>query len=240
MSKQREVRYMPARELRATKNADGSRTLSGYAAVFNALSVDFYGWRETIAPGAFTRSLMADPDVVCLRDHDNAILLGRTASKTLKLEQDAVGLRFECVLPDTTQAADLCVLIDRGDINGCSFAFSCNLDDWKTIDDGTAIRTVIEADLYDVSVVTQPAYPDTSVSLRSAPKDILSAIELRKKKAKRDDVTCQCPCGPCVDGDCDGCTDDDCMLESCSCSASTSSARNRAYMVLEMAKHRTK
>src|SRR5277367_5678504 len=98
MSKQREIRYLPARELRATKNADGTRTVSGYAAVFNSLSVDFGGWQEIVAPGAFTRFLLANPDVVCLRDHDNAILLGRTASKTLTLEQDATGLRFECLL----------------------------------------------------------------------------------------------------------------------------------------------
>lgn len=247
MSKKREVRYLPARELRATKNADGSRTLSGYAAVFNSPSLDFGGWRETIAPGAFTRSLMSNPDVVCLRDHDNSILLGRTRSKTLTLEQDAVGLRFECAMPDTTQAADLAVLLDRGDIDGCSFSFRCNMDDWKTTDDGTTVRTLIDVDLFDVSVVSEPAYPDTSVSLRSAPKEVRSAIEARKKSKRDDDDTeedsapktdCECRCDPCVGGDCDGCEDDNCNVASCSCDASMESSRNYMHMQLEMRKHR--
>jgi uncharacterized protein len=243
MNKQKEVRYLPARELRATTNADGSRTLSGYAAVFNSLSVDFGGWQEMIAPGAFTRSLMSSPDVVCLRDHDNAILLGRTSSKTLTLEQDATGLRFDCALPNTTQAADLAVLMDRGDINGCSFAFICNMDDWKTTGDGVTVRTIIEAELYDVSVVTQPAYPDTSASLRSAPKEIRSTLEARKGKTKRDDSDCDCPCAACLLGDCDDCDCDGCDSDSCGstgCMCASSQNRHHMHMQTELAKHRAR
>jgi HK97 family phage prohead protease len=249
-TKQHEVRYIPARELRVSKKDDGTRTISGYAAVFNALSVDLGSWHETIAPGAFTKSLMTNPDVVCLRDHDSAILLGRTRSKTLTLEQDTTGLKFACDLPATTQAADLIALIERGDIDGCSFSFICNLDDWKTSDDGVTTRTLIDVDLFDVSVVSEPAYPDTTLSLRSAPKEIRSAIETRKK-AKRDDsddsdgtednsapkadTECTCDCAECIAGDCDDCTGPDCSIESCSCAMSNQAFRNKAHMVLTMA-----
>jgi HK97 family phage prohead protease len=214
MSKQKEVRYVPARELRATKNDDGTRTITGYAAVFGVLSVDFGGWQETIAPGAFTRSLMTNPDVVCLRDHNSSILLGRTRSKTLSLEQDSVGLRFTCLLPDTTQASDLVALMERGDIDGCSFSFIAVMEDWKTNEDGLTVRTVIEADLFDVSVVSEPAYPDTSVSLRNAPKEIRSFIESHDVPTPEVQPPANVP------------PEDD-------------HQRNRAHMVIELAKHRT-
>jgi HK97 family phage prohead protease len=105
----KELRYCPA-ELRATTAPDGSRTVAGYAAVFNSPSLDLGGWTEVIAAGAFTKSLLSAPDVMLLRDHDNAILLGRTTSKTLTLSEDATGLRFSCQLPATSQASDLAVL----------------------------------------------------------------------------------------------------------------------------------
>jgi HK97 family phage prohead protease len=229
----KEVRFVPATELRATKNDDGSRSITGYASVFNSPSVDLGGFTEIVAPGAFTRSLKTSPNVVCLRDHDNSILLGRTRSKTLTLEQDATGLKFTCALPDTSQANDLIALMERGDIDSCSFSFVANMDDWKTTPDGMTVRTLIDVDLFDVSVVSEPAYPDTSVALRSAPKEIRSAIE----KSKRDDTDCTCPCDSCVAGNCDGCTDDDCDCEGCECDADVS-ARNRAHMILELAKHK--
>ena len=124
------------------------------------------------------------------------------------------------------------------------------MDDWKTTPDGVTIRTLIDLDLYDVSVVSEPAYPDTSVSLRSAPKEVRSAIESRKKSKRDDDgdteedskpsADCECTCDSCVDGDCDGCDNDDCDLASCDCDASTESHRNRAHMTLTLANLRVK
>ena len=246
-TKTKELRYVPA-ELRAVKNDDGSRTITGYAAVFNAPSLDFGGWTEVIAPGAFTKSLLTDPDVMLLRDHDNAILLGRTTSKTLTLNEDAHGLKFSCELPATTQANDLAVLIDRGDISGCSFGFICNLDNWANDGKGNTVRTVLDADLFDVSIVAQPAYPDTSLSLRSAPAEIRSMIEqsikppseikTTEKRDLTDSLDCGCDCDPCCDDNCEGCLVPDCSEEFCSCAASTEKFRNRAHMILELARLR--
>jgi HK97 family phage prohead protease len=252
MNKQREVRYIPATELRAITGPDGSRSLQGYGAVFNAFSVDMGGWKETIAPGAFTRCLAANPDLLLLRDHDNSILLARTRSKTLTVEQDSIGLKFNASLPSTTQASDLIALIERGDIDGCSFSFIANKDDWKTDQVGNTVRTLIDVELFEVSVVSEPAYPDTSVSLRNAPKEIRSAIEAKSKRdddgdgaveddsAPNPDTGCTCDCPECVAGDCDDCTNDDCDVDTCSCSQSTESFRAYTHMVLTLAKHRTK
>jgi uncharacterized protein len=243
-TKTKELRYVPA-ELRAVKNEDGSRSVSGYAAVFNSPSLDFGGWTEVIAPGAFTKSLLTNPDVMLLRDHDSAILLGRTTSKTLTLSEDPTGLRFACELPNTTQANDLAVLIDRGDISGCSFGFICNIDNWADDGKGNTVRTVLDADLFDVSIVAQPAYPDTSLSLRSAPAEVRSMIEQsinppKPVDAEKRDLTdslCGCNCAQCA-SDCDGCLDTECDEEFCSCAASTEKFRNRAHMILELARHR--
>src|SRR5579884_3981804 len=112
-------------ELRAAA-ADGDqakgRTISGYAALFNSLSEDLGGFREIIAPGAFDGCM--DDDVRCLFNHDPNMVLGRTASKTLRIEQDDTGLKFECDLPDTDDARDLVELMKRGDVDQCSFAFT--------------------------------------------------------------------------------------------------------------------
>ena len=244
----RELRYVKAKELRVAKADDGTRSITGYAACFNVQSLDFGGWSEMISPSAFTRTLQDNPDVLCLYDHSTAAVLGRTKSSTLALEVDSVGLKFTCKLPATTVASDLAVSIDRGDIEGCSFGFVCESDVWTSMVDGSALRTLLDVTLYEVTITSSPAYTDTSVSFRNAPKEVRSRIvETRKKaKAKRDDGAdaadsdsgCGCDCGPCSDGDCDGCTNADCMDPDCLCDTSTRSYRNRAHMLIAVASHR--
>lgn len=156
---------LEAVELRADEE---KRTLTGYAAVFNARSNDM-GFYEVIKPGAFTSTL--SQDVPALFNHDSNYVMGRTSSGTLRLEEDEKGLRFEVDVPNTTWANDLLVSIQRGDIKGCSFAFSVAKggDTFERDASGKALRTISKVErLYDVSpAVTNPAYKDTSVSLRS-------------------------------------------------------------------------
>ena len=157
------------------KAADGTRKINATAVVFNQLSENLGGWREQIDPGAFDACDMAD--VRCLVNHDDNLVLGRTVSKTLSLSKDTSGLGFECDPPDTSYARDLAVCMDRGDIDQCSFSFSVAPGgaDWaEDPNTGGEIRTVKKISrLYDVSVVTFPAYTQTSAELRSA-ADILS------------------------------------------------------------------
>ena len=168
--RKREFRYIPARELRIKRNADGKPQMGGYAAVFNSLSQDLGGFKERIAPGAFTTSLKNSPDVRALFNHDENIVLGRTKSGTLRLSEDETGLAFEADLPDTAMARDLAVSIERGDVDQCSFGFYCMADDWTMID-STPVRSVTTAELFDVSAVTYPAYTQTSVTMRSLWRD---------------------------------------------------------------------
>jgi uncharacterized protein len=214
MNKQREVRQIQARELRVSTNTAGQRVLSGYACVFNTLSVDMGGWFEMITPVAFSRTLQENPDVLCLYSHDSALVLGRTKSGTLTLSVDQTGLRFECILPDTTTANDLIVLIERGDISGMSFGFVCFNDIWTEDAEGRFIRQLLDVDLYEITVTSFPAYPDTSISLRSAPMEIRSKITSKITSTETPpeirNTGCKCACTECAAGDCTDCSNDDC------------------------------
>lgn len=152
-------------ELRIEERADKTPVLVGYAAVFGKRSVDLGGFTEEVAPGAFANSIRSD-DVVALVDHDPSRILGRTSAKTLALSETDEGLRMEIDLPDTSVGRDIAVSVKRGDVRGASFGFRTISDDWKTLE-GRAHRTLIEVQLRDVSPVTFPAYPDTSIAMRS-------------------------------------------------------------------------
>jgi HK97 family phage prohead protease len=167
--------------LEIRRNADGSRTISGTAVVFGALSEDM-GFRERIAPGAFSQSLKDHPNVLILAQHDMAQPLGSVESGTAKVWQDDRGVQFTCKLPDTSWADDLASLISDGIVRSMSFGFSVppGGDDWTTQSDGTTLRTVNTALLYECSVVTAPAYAQTSVSLRSAPAHIREQIRAKR------------------------------------------------------------
>src|SRR5579862_1952244 len=111
-------------QFRSEQNADGTHTITGYAALYSVLSNELApGVREKIAPGAFDAALTKS-EVTANINHDDTFLLGRTSSGTLTLSTDSMGLRFEVVLPDTSYARDLGVLMSRGDIRECSFAFT--------------------------------------------------------------------------------------------------------------------
>ena len=146
---------------------DGSPSkIAGHAAIFDVLSENLGGFREKIAPGAFDDVL--DDDVRGLFNHDPNYPLGRTAAGTLKLAVDSKGLRYEIDPPDTQYARDLAVSMERGDISQSSFAFTVEKDDFDEDEDGRIIRTIIKVKrLYDVSPVTFPAYPDTTVAVRA-------------------------------------------------------------------------
>lgn len=161
-------------ELRAEKREDKTKIV-GHAAVFNTLSVELWGFREEVAPGAFTDSIKED-DIRALFNHDPNLILGRNVSGTLTLREDDKGLFYEIDPPDTQTARDLVVSIERGDISQNSFAFTVLPDGakWREDANGTLIRTITRAKLYDISPVTYPAYIDTDVSLRSAGEALAS------------------------------------------------------------------
>lgn len=156
-------------KLKIQKREDGSPVIAGYVAVFDQLSVNLGGFREKIQRGAFANTIKTD-DIRALLNHDPNNVLGRTKNNTLRLAEDEVGLVMEIDPPDTQTARDLVVSLERGDIDQGSFGFRVNLrgDRWEEDPNtGTVIRTLLDVKLYDVSPVTFPAYPQTSVGLRS-------------------------------------------------------------------------
>src|SRR3990167_842668 len=156
---------------------DDGATITGYAAVFNKETIiggGSWGFREVIEPGAFDDALSRPDDGRALFNHNPDILLGRTTSETLRLSVDKKGLRFTVTLPDTAAAKDVRTLIKRGDVSGSSFAFTVDDDEWEepkaNKNDGTIkmpLRRIKNVELFDVSPVTYPAYPQTSVSARA-------------------------------------------------------------------------
>ena len=205
--------YMPGRELRVLPNADGTRTLTGYGIVYNSPSCDLGGFTEICAPGCLTETLKQNPNLLFLRDHDNSILLGR-APKTLTLTDDAVGLRFACKLPNTSQAADVAVLVERGDLPGCSFSFRALEDSWEKKPSGQLVRTLKKISVSELSVVSVPAYPATDVSLRTCPPELRSLIRSMSNDDDEEDQ-CVCDCPECLAGNCADCSDPDCDSDDC-------------------------
>ncbi|MBT9154466.1 MAG: hypothetical protein DDT39_01142 [Firmicutes bacterium] len=154
--------------LRVERSSESTK-IRGYAAVFNSLSEDLGGFLEQISPGAFVDAIARD-DVRALINHDSNLVLGRNRSGTLVMREDATGLGIEITPPDTQAARDLVELMGRGDVTQMSFAFSVSKEDqsWEQSGAGPWIRTVHKvARLYDVSVVTYPAYPSTSAAIRA-------------------------------------------------------------------------
>jgi HK97 family phage prohead protease len=166
-------------EIRATE--DGK--LVGYAAVWDSMSEDLGGVREVIRPGAFNRTLKESPDVLALVEHDKTKVLGRTSNGTARVEPDSKGLRVEIDPADTSYARDLQELVRRGDVAGMSFRFK-PYEGGARMDLSTSppTRIVEEARLREVSVVVEPAYPETSVDVRALRQEIRSSIDLKRKR----------------------------------------------------------
>jgi HK97 family phage prohead protease len=165
-------------EVRAVSTDDGSMKIGGYAATFNAEATGL-NFREVIAPGAFTRALASNDPVFLLVNHDmEGIPLASTQSGTLSLRQDSTGLYMEATLdPANPKAQELSSAVRRGDMDKMSFAFTVS-PEGQTKDAGLRTLTDIER-LYEVSVVTLPAYDSTSVGMRNAEE---ADLELAKRK----------------------------------------------------------
>lgn len=184
----KEIRSLPVTlEVRST-GENGKRTIAGYIDYNSPSEVltDSWGDRfiEELAPGCFDASL-ASRDVVGLWSHDITQVLGSTRSKTLRITSNQDRLSFELDLPDTQAGNDAWSIIQRGDVTGLSIGMIVKNDKWSEVDqDGQTLykRTIIEADLYEISPVAFPAYPSTEVACRSlAEYKVNAATGLRKK-----------------------------------------------------------
>jgi HK97 family phage prohead protease len=169
-----ERRTFTVRDVEARQADDGTMTLRGYAAVFNEASVPL-PFIETIAPGAFRKTLSETPDVRLLINHEG-LPLARTKNGTLTLTEDDRGLFMDATIADTNEGRDLYKLVERGDVDQMSFAFRVIRQKYN---DDRSQRTLTEVSLADgdVSIVTYPAYPQTSVEAREQMRAALQAMK---------------------------------------------------------------
>lgn len=145
--------------------------IEGDAAVFNTETVVGRWFREKILPGAFTRVLSENPDVIGAFNHDWSAVLGRTTAGTLVLEQTQTGLRYSIdVNPNDTQAMSVYEKVKRGDVSQSSFAFTVRSEKWTEPADNETLqlREIIEiGKLFDVGPVPFAQYPEASAQARS-------------------------------------------------------------------------
>jgi len=137
-----EYRYLPKAELRIS-SIDGKHKIIGYPAVFNSLSLDIFGFKERVKPGAFRRTLSERADVRALINHNPSMILGRSKAGTLALREDGQGLLAIIDPPDTSIAKDIIESISRGDIDGMSIGF-LPVDERWIKEGGMNVRELVE------------------------------------------------------------------------------------------------
>ena len=161
----------------------GNPHISGYFSVFDSNYEIAPGMSESIAPGAFSRTL--GNDIRALVNHDTTLVLGRNTAGTLELKEDSHGLWGDIqVNPNDQDAMNLYERVRRGDVDQCSFGFEIVSEETDFRDDGSIHWRTTEVNLFEVSVCTFPAYEATSVSAREAQRDALKAKRLEEIKDK--------------------------------------------------------
>jgi hypothetical protein len=163
-------------ELRVMREEGKPAMIEGHAAVFDAWSVDLGGFRERLRAGAFGEALLKS-DARGLFNHDPNYVLGRQSARTLELWEDEQGLGFRVIPPETSWARDLLVSVERGDIREGSFSFIVGEDSWQIVGEELRREVLSVRDLYDVSIVTYPAYPQTSAQVRARVREIRQQAE---------------------------------------------------------------
>lgn len=148
-----------------TRDDEGKLWIEGYFAVFDKIYELWPGVTESVAPGAFAKTLSGD--IRALIDHESRLVLGRCKAGTLTLTEDALGLwgRIE-INQNDADAMNLYSRVKRGDVDQCSFGFAIMNEEPVYGNDNAVHWTIKEVELFEVSVVTFPAYEDTSVSAR--------------------------------------------------------------------------
>ena len=159
-----QTREIPA-QFEARSAEDGTPIIEGYFAVFNSVYDMGNGMSESIAPGAFEKTISGD--IRALINHDTTLVMGRTTAGTLELREDQHGLWGRIYInPKDTDAMNAYARVERGDVTQCSIGFDILSEETDFRDDGTIHWTIKEVELFEVSVCTFPAYESTAISAR--------------------------------------------------------------------------
>ena len=191
----REIFTASQLRLREIDGKEESRIITGYAILFDVPSAPLYEdedevIREVIAPEAVSLELLDNSDIKMTMFHDRQLLLARSnkGSGTLSYGIDNRGVYFEFEAPDTADGDKAIELVKRGDIAGCSFAFSTRYYDRAFVEESVVhgdkvevtYRVKVITDIYDFTLAADPAYPDTSVEAR----EIVDALHQRQQREK--------------------------------------------------------
>ena len=177
----RQLRSVPTKF--ETREDGENPTIEGYFAVFNSNYEIAPGMSESIAPGAFSRTL--SNDVRALINHDTTLVLGRTKANTLELREDSHGLWGKISInPNDRDAMNLYERVKRGDVDQCSFGFDLREQDTEILENGDVHWTIRDLDLFEVSCCTFPAYEQTNISARSKERDEIRKRELSAWREK--------------------------------------------------------
>lgn len=191
----REIFTASQLRLREIDGIEESRTITGYAILFDVPSAPLYEdedevIREVIAPEAVSLELLDKSDIKMTMFHDRQLLLARSnkGSGTLSYGIDDKGVYFEFEAPDTADGDKAIELVKRGDIAGCSFAFSTRYYDRAFVEESVVhggkvevtYRVKVITGIYDFTLAADPAYPDTSVEAR----EIVDALHQRQQREK--------------------------------------------------------
>ena len=157
--------------------------ISGYFATFSDVYEIAPGLTESIAHGAFSRTLGGD--IRALVNHDTTLVLGRTKAHTLELKEDERGLWGDITInPNDGDAMNLYERVKRGDVDQCSFGFEIVSEETEVRPDGSVHWTLKEVNLFEVSACTFPAYKETNISARCAERDEIKARDLEAWKER--------------------------------------------------------
>lgn len=191
----REIFTASQLRLREIDGQEESRTITGYAILFDTPSAPLYEdeeevIREVIAPEAVSKELLDKSDIKMTMFHNRQLLLARSnkGSGTLSYGIDDKGVYFEFEAPDTADGDKAIELVKRGDIAGCSFAFSTRYYDRAFVEESVVhgdkvevtYRVKVITGIYDFTLAADPAYPDTSVEAR----EIVDALHQRRQREK--------------------------------------------------------
>lgn len=162
---------------------DDDLVIEGYFAVYNSDYIMSDTASESIAPGAFSKSLGGD--IRALINHDTTLVLGRTTAGTLEVREDDHGVYGRVkVNPNDRSALDVYARVRRGDVTQCSIGFEILDEDTDIRSDGSVHWTIKEATLFEVSICTFPAYESTEIHARDKDIEAIRAREVQAWRAK--------------------------------------------------------
>lgn len=172
-------------KVRSSDETADSKIIEGYFAVYESETCLYDNVYEVISKGAFDGCI--GKDIRALWNHNTKYVLGRTVAGTLELRLDDKGLYGKILMPNTSYANDLYELIKRGDVNQCSFGFEIIDEVQEKLQNGSCRWRINEVELYEISVVTFPAYEDTAVEARKKQMEGINkrAVQIKKAKLKQ-------------------------------------------------------